>query len=170
MKLELKHLSPYLPYGLSLLIETDTIFNSNGFDLEFDEDPIIISGVREMTGINYKNSFLNDCVMFKEVPKTNKTRDGYIELKDIKPILRPLSDLTKEIEHNGEKFIPIERLQNGETYCHMVYDENVLMGAEEIISVPLSMPLAVYQKLIEWHFDIFNLIENGLAIDKNTLK
>jgi hypothetical protein len=29
-------------------------------------------------------------------------------IEKIKPILRPLSDLTKEIEVNGEKFIPIE--------------------------------------------------------------
>lgn len=29
------------------------------------------------------------------------------ELDRIKPYLRPLSDLTKEIEHNGEKFIPL---------------------------------------------------------------
>lgn len=26
------------------------------------------------------------------------------------------------------------------------------------------------QKLIEWHFDVFGLIEKGLAIDINTLK
>ena len=28
-------------------------------------------------------------------------------LYQIKPILRPLSDLTKEIDHNGEKFVPL---------------------------------------------------------------
>lgn len=28
-------------------------------------------------------------------------------IEDVFPILRPLSDLTKEIEHNGEKFVPI---------------------------------------------------------------
>ena len=31
-------------------------------------------------------------------------------LKYAKPFLRPLSDLTKEIEHNGEKFVPILKL------------------------------------------------------------
>ena len=30
----------------------------------------------------------------------------YLELQ-VKPILRPLSDLTKGIEHNGEKFVPL---------------------------------------------------------------
>jgi len=28
----------------------------------------------------------------------------------IKPILHPLSDLTKEIEHNGERFVPMEEM------------------------------------------------------------
>lgn len=30
--------------------------------------------------------------------------------RDLKLILRPLSDLTKEIEVNGEKFIPYEKM------------------------------------------------------------
>ncbi len=36
--------------------------------------------------------------------------EEYYSLNEVKPILRDLSDLTKEIEHDGEKFVPIERL------------------------------------------------------------
>lgn len=32
------------------------------------------------------------------------------DINEILPILRPLSDLTKEIEHNGEKFVPLLEL------------------------------------------------------------
>ena len=28
----------------------------------------------------------------------------------------------------------------------------------------------IYEKLFEWHFDVFNLIEAGIAIDVNTVK
>ena len=35
---------------------------------------------------------------------------GEVEIDLIKPILRPLSDLTKEIDHKGEKFVPIVQL------------------------------------------------------------
>lgn len=87
-----------------------------------------------------------------------------------KPILRSLSDLTKEIEHNGEKFIPLEYLQNNpETYPYMVYDGDVLMSEEEIIASPMSIPFIIAKKLLEWHFDLYGLIDKGEAIDKNTL-
>lgn len=70
-----------------------------------------------------------------------------------KPILRPLSDLTKEIEVNGEKFVPYENLS---AHFEVEYYGNMLHKNVE--------------KLLEWHFDVFGLIENGLAIDINTLK
>ena len=35
---------------------------------------------------------------------------GSVIIDQLKPILRPLSDLTKEIEHNGERFVPLMRL------------------------------------------------------------
>lgn len=76
-----------------------------------------------------------------------------------KLILRPLSDLTKEVEHNGERFVPNDKLL--EFY------------GEEIDNYSLPLKLNSYiliQQLFEWHFDVFGLIEKGLAIDINTLK
>jgi len=92
--------------------------------------------------------------------------------KNYKPILRPLSDLTKEIEVNGEKFVPIEILNelfeiNGLENTgngYMIYgvrSENAIIAVDEMIDY--------IEKLYEWHFDIHNLIKNGLAIDINTL-
>jgi len=77
-----------------------------------------------------------------------------------KPILRPLSDLTKEIEVNGEKsiyLVEIMKIKENGDWIGLQYkkiDEN---------------PFYVIQKLLEWHFDIYELIKNGLAIDINTL-
>ena len=80
----------------------------------------------------------------------------------IKPILRPLSDLTKDIEVNGEKFVSIEKLDKIESdVCSYSIDY--------YINHTKRLPYYRVQKLLEWHFDIFGLIENNLAIDINTL-
>ena len=82
-----------------------------------------------------------------------------------KPILRQLSDLTKEIEINGEKFVPIEWL-----------DKNIKPTRHQSPSVSFTdgyiemCYLSEYEKLYEWHFDIHGLIESNLAIDINTLQ
>jgi len=77
-----------------------------------------------------------------------------------KPILRNLSDLTKEIEHGGEKFVPINKLPIIGNECMSIIDD-IYSG---------WIRWSEIQKLIEWKFDIANLIEKGEAIDVNTLE
>jgi len=138
MKLELKHLAGYLPYGLKMLANNDFVS-----------------------------------------PKIRKlTVDGYQFIVNTrKPILRPLSDLTKEIENNGEKFVPINVLN--EAFRPMSKDlvPYGYNGKLEIDidtenysqTIDLMDGFCIAQKLYEWHFDIHGLIEKGLAIDINTL-
>ena len=78
-----------------------------------------------------------------------------------KPILRPLSDLTKEIEVNGEKFVPLDELWKYHNFSAMRWGD--------IETDPTRYPYTIVEKLLEWHFDIHGLIEKGLAIDINTL-
>lgn len=80
-----------------------------------------------------------------------------VQLKCIKPILRPLSDLTKEIEIEGKKFVPSD-----------IIDSNCLRWL--LVSDISEIKLHTYNKLLEWHFDVFGLIGKGLAINMNTLK
>lgn len=88
---------------------------------------------------------------------------------EIMPILRPLSDLVREIEHNGEKFIPIDRLNFLYDYTKIGYLYRYT--TEYLNEVDWqSEPFEIVKKLIEWHFDIANLIPKGEAIDLNTLK
>jgi hypothetical protein len=103
----------------------------------------------------------------KDVLKSIVTYDSYFcvnlinSITNCKPILRPISDLTKEIEVNGEKFVPIERL-------HISFDNFEfwhLLGINEKYLSMFDLKL-----LYEWHFDIHNLIERGLAIGINTLE
>lgn len=124
---------------------------------------------------------------------------GSIKLVNTKPILRPLSDLTKEIEHNGQKTTPLVRLfdtlrpydvyesfSNGSTFNQLWFYDNagsVLFWIEyntnefsfDVINRKGDRLLQVFQLtafeiLNEWHFDIYRLIEKGLAIDVNTLE
>jgi hypothetical protein len=95
----------------------------------------------------------------------------YINLGSIIPVLKPLSDLTKEIEVNGEKFIPIQKLNDCpeiKYYLNNWNGHDVLLGDFENGYNVLENKSAIL-KLYEWHFDIHELIENGLAIDMNTL-
>lgn len=81
--------------------------------------------------------------------------------KDYKPILRPLSDLTKEIEHKGERFVPIDRIK--ESQYHLFFREDITSPLE-------GLQFSELRKLIEWHFDITDLVSKGEAIDVNTLE
>ena len=95
--------------------------------------------------------------------------------KDYKPILRPLSDLTKEIEHKGEKFVPIEKIREiiGGGWCD-VYERAVEVMQEWDIDTLKDkikyLPFEFIQLFISWHFDIADLISKGEAIDVNTLE
>lgn len=125
MKLELKHLAAYLPYGVKCQwVRQD--------DKEVIESTITISDY-----------------------------DFLIRRNNAKPILLPLSDLTKEIEHNGKKFVPN---YDSDFKYFITYELD-----DFIESIPHSLNYDQMQKLLEWHFDIFGLLENGLAIDINTL-
>lgn len=89
-----------------------------------------------------------------------------------KPILRPLSDLTKEIQVNGKKFIPMDVLCSIEVSEEEAFK---LYGKIPEVWKYLSETKTRYwdfwqvEKMYEWHFDIHGLIEKGLAIDINTL-
>ena len=87
----------------------------------------------------------------------------YIE--GVKPILRPLTDLKIEIYHNEKTFIPFDWIH--ENFLGAKYDDDLktLFGFKTY----QHLPFALFQKLLEWHFDIFNLIQRDLAIDINTL-
>lgn len=75
------------------------------------------------------------------------------DIDRIKPILRPLASLTKEIEHNGERFVMKDKLRNK-------------YPAEYMGLNPATWSYRVIQELLKYHFDIHGLIERGLAVEK----
>lgn len=150
MELELKHLAPYLPYNLETFIIGEFID-------EYADNPI-------PKGFNIEG--LN--TGWVEIHEIGRTVTEQYPFEDVKPILRPLSDLTKEIEHNGEDFVPYEHHVFIEAMAANEYLE-YLCEARADLSEDRLLPYSIVQLLLEWHFDVFGLIEKGLAIDKTSL-
>lgn len=137
-KLTLEHLAVYLPYGL------DTIYKLS--------DVIIYPGQ-------------DDELRHKVLTSDNID----FVLKYCKPLLHPLLKLTQEIEHDGERFFPSNEF-------FLIFGAGVNAASvinwkinfiDNILYTPYtSLSYDMVKKLFEWHFDVFGLIEKGLAIEK----
>ena len=140
MKVELKHLAPYLPHGVKYQLY-------GNFPIKEGVENII----QDIRVIDLKNI------------------QRVLDWDTCKPILRPLSDLTKEIEHNGEKFVPIEWLED-KYYTLDLHKQCKRLLEEDGENWIYQSDYMLVEHLFEWHFDAFGLIKQGLAIDLNTLK
>ena len=146
------------PHKLAVLINTEKWFEKR--------EPFIATliGIFDFEYLTVKYVVANAGLVLDEPDTTYTSNNG-----DFTPICRPLSDLTKEIEHNGEKFVPIVELAK----MRSSIVENVIPRAFEAIKRDIKskrLPFDMVLKLIEWKFDIANLIESGEAIDVNTLE
>lgn len=195
MELELKHIVGYLPYGLKWNLP----LTSERYESILENECYGIIELAWAIENNYPNAedYLNmtfiqpnpfiaieDDVLFLGQMKCSLGwEEDDVYLSEMKPILRPLSDLTKEIDVNGEKFVPIVELSGykdikGELFKGYEHKRFYVKLRPESINEWLchtipsdtnSMDYFTIQKLYEWHFDIHGLIEYGLAIDINTL-
>lgn len=95
---------------------------------------------------------------------------GFIGSEEFDIILHPLSDLTKEIEHNGERFIPLHKLLEMNNFNLSKMSKNEINSYECVFnSIDVNnFNDAMY--LISIHFDLFDLISKNEAIDVNTLE
>lgn len=88
-----------------------------------------------------------------------------------KLLLHPLSMLTKPIEHNGEKFVPLMVLFS----CSVKEEEefDIYGTIPEYWKIIMKTDIAndleyrFMKRLFEWHFNVFNLPKH-LWIDKNS--
>lgn len=166
-QLTLKELSAYLPHGLSFKCS-------------------------EITSGEYEVNYISEIDLANETVTIGTTDYDFSDLGkrfngiEVKPCLRPLSDLTKEIIHNGKSFVPIVQLAEimyenhtwklnkeygfaiSERGYSFEYDEGydcfLFENSAQMNQLELS------NKLLEWHFDVNNLIDKGLAIKINTLE
>lgn len=140
MKLELKHLAPYLPYGLNVEV--------------FD-------GIKIMCGLNA--SAYKDSVDLKYWT-TGDDGDGYYSqrpygIEICKPLLYPLSYLTNDENTYKELYDKCGGIDENLDYiCEFSGD-----------LTNTSLSFRAVQILTQKHYDIFGLIEQNLAIDKTTI-
>ena len=159
MKLELKHLAPYLPYGLSFSVNLNDVRDN-----------------------------------FPDELRTLKLAETNIDLalKTGKPILRPLSSITKEesskilsksqgvsinedtlrvFKNNDDTIIIQYEYLNDVLFClSLSYTNRTFIATPYAIyrshKKVTSTPMFIYDWFIENHFDVFGLIDRGLAIEK----
>jgi hypothetical protein len=144
MKLEIKHLAPYLPYGLKAKI------------LDYKSDYV----GREIDSIIGIHQWSNDGNLWSVL-----TLGGAKPSPErIKPLLRPLSRLDKEIQHNGERFVPIEYFED-KYYTLSLHKECERLLEEDGYKWINQMSYLLIIHLLEWNFDIFGLLDAGLAIE-----
>jgi hypothetical protein len=82
----------------------------------------------------------------------------YLLQGKIKLQLRPLSKLTEEIEVNGERFVPMERLWNN---CEITAESEWIQAIDDDPKTMSSKmefaPYSLAKILLSWHFNIFNI-------------
>lgn len=170
MKLELKHLAPYLPYGLKAKLSQEGVFN---LDSEYrNEYAYSICTVTDFT------TYSKDLGGSMKVDKSKDYRFDFDSLSEIDIILRPLSDLTKEIKYKLSTYAFIDLFEIGDCDgCVFEFEHGnikTIKALEDIAKYNSYsdinyLPYAVVNMMFEYHFDIFGLIDQGLAIDINTL-
>lgn len=170
----------YLPYGLK--VKSKRHFIKYG-----EETHLIINGLsKQIDGWQYE--FLHN----EDLKFANINEKGFL------PLLRSLSDLTKEIEHNGEVIVPIlemaKNFHKNETYPVTHYENEKYFGTQKDNQVLAMVNCCVdydsskytyyvlkndifeccsyyeIQWLLKHHFDLYGLLEKNLAINKDKIK
>jgi len=147
MKLELKHIVGYLPYGLE--------FTTSKHQIRYGECDILkMNGLSIDVDGKLNIEFLHDDdLLFSN------------NLNTVKPLLRPLSQLTEEIDQNGIGINVYDEISSEYPNCNGFKDWVSIYSMEHKICDSLAEYCCV--KLLEkYHFDIHGLIEVGLAIEK----
>jgi len=139
---EIKHLAPYLPYRLCCYLKNE------------QEIVIMQRLCDEVKGLTYL-TFAG-----------SKYDRGFAWIKSVQPILFSLSQLNEEITVNNKSFVPFAELYSqafeiaGDQYAEFIGH-----AVNEEVDVK-ECPYWFVERLFEWHFDVFGLIGNGLAIQK----
>lgn len=136
MELEVKHLAPYLPYGLSLVYQTT---NQIG------------KVIKENIGIMKSISHNEDETHPTKVSTSQMYNGEHIWM--FKPILRPMKNLQYYIEFLNIYFVDFDK--NEGTLIKRINENYTRLNELEF--------------LFKNHFDVFGLIDVGLAVDVNSL-
>lgn len=102
-----------------------------------------------------------------EVEHLETSKDGNFRYW-FRPYLRPLSELVKD-EPDGESLLDELRFSSELNWCD-AYDEFLNCFDIDNPEYMSTAPYEIVIWLLKNHFDIFDLIDKGLAIDINALE
>lgn len=160
-KLDFKYISPYLPYGLEFVCVDR---ESTEYEIACASSVHLANEIIDVCGVDYDFSDLGG--------------------KEIKPLLRPLFDLTKnDLKEKLYQYyeslgidIKLVKYDSGNdnpfdmtlTATYKLMDDvftDVLIERGSTSETPYH----IFSWLCEKHFDVFGLIKKGLAKDINTI-
>lgn len=145
-EIQVEYIAPYLPYKLRMAFRDSETGN------------YIEKGT--MTSINY----------FASKTYSTKIAVDFFDSEYIwmyKPILRPMS-LLFTLNEDGKENEWLCRLYDECINPYPFFENSInnpsdLLYAMKLLEIA-EIPYTIVNKLFEWHFDVFNLIENDLAI------
>lgn len=177
----LKKIVPYLPYGLKFMLTCDW---SEDFDLDeinIPEKDLKEGSIWELSVLNCKKELLISVGGGDLEAFILSNNASWISISDgCKPILRPLSDLTKVgegliNEHSINMLIEEKfKIEYG-VFCHykgvlsIELDGDSNVGYDQLKTLDFKVIDCIREELLKAHFDVFGLIEQGKAIDINTI-
>jgi hypothetical protein len=163
----LEHLAPYLPYGLKCQYEgilNGSEISKHRREFEKEGEPFIdwqhFEPIEEIKGLKvaplktirvYKKYWVATCGIY------NGGQKGFYNGFGLKPILRPLSDYT---DINSKAMNDL----NWDLSLQIQLQEMATQGGWWNYSALLINECA------KEHIDFQNLIQDGLAVDKNTIE
>ena len=172
-ELEFKQIAPYIPYGLRVYYD--------GLCEDDIKGEFTVSAYHVGSGI----SLMDD----QELEDGDLSKSFYVDFDfTIKPILRPLSSITLEEAYELGVILTSEADMEdievgvggvdvfGKYYTVIRYQDKVdeeysfmiQFSPIGIVGIDL-IPYEAYEWLFKNHFDVFGLIEKGLAIEKNVV-
>lgn len=174
MELELKHLAPYLPYGLKFE------------HVEYDYSDKVNHNITKMESLSADLITFEDC---SDYYFDADNFDGYNPT--VVPLLLPTSSLYTEMEDGKVPIVELFKMLCTEDDPYESFHIRLMSDCLEIrynqalfyfeegafrytindkldVFIPNQLDLLTY--LFEHHFDVFGLIDKGLALDKTKIK
>jgi len=150
MELEFKHIQPYMLSNLKLQYFGDLVGRLGGYMEGMNHNPVRVC-------YNGQDNYNIDAIFKDEI---------FLNLKDIKPILKPITDLDKLVYNEFEKYNNKEK-----------YDEEIIdlfseeIGVTDLLEITIldTLPYRTVDYIFRNNYDYFGLIEKGLAVDYNSV-
>jgi len=165
MKLELKHLAPYLPYRLTyhLPLESEryeSIMENEPFKLAL---PFMDETEKSKHFDKYIKMYLyqekpqimwdNNRLFLGQMVSNLGFDEDDVYLDEVKPILRSMEDIKYYVDFLNTYYVDFNKIEG----CLVKRKNENFTRLNEL------------DFLFKNHFDVFGLIEKGLAVDINTL-